>query len=80
MPLNNPVAMRLQVTDAEHEEIPAADRAWFDLVPRTDVKHLAGGVFRADLQPAIASRSVTHVRLESYPDGGANRLRVFGRV
>ena len=74
-PLNNPIAMRLLATDAANETIPSADATWFDLVPRTNVKHLAGHVFRANLPADIAVRSVTHVRLESYPDGGANRLR-----
>jgi len=78
--LNNPVALRLQATDAEGEELPAHDRGWFDLVPRVDVKHLAGSVFRATLGAEISARPVTHVRLESYPDGGANRLRLFGHA
>jgi allantoicase len=78
-PLNNPVDLRLQATDAPGHDVPPDDSSWFDLVPRTRVKQLAGDVLTVELEASLAGRAVTHVRLESYPDGGANRLRVFGR-
>ena len=73
--LNNPVALRVLVAHAPGVEVPD-DAAWAELVSRTDVKALAG----SSLALTVASKGpVTHVRLETFPDGGANRLRVLGR-
>ncbi len=52
----------------------ANDGEWFDLIPETRVQPDTLHRFRlaADLRPA------THLRLDTYPDGGIARLRVHG--
>ena len=78
--LNNPVALRILGANAgPHGGLPADD-AWTELVARTPVKALAGGVLRLDATALRATGPFSHVRLETFPDGGANRLRVFGRA
>lgn len=76
--LNNPVDLRVLGANAEGAEVPA-DAEWRELVPRTTVKALAGSALRVEGPELGAVGRVTHVRLETYPDGGANRLRVIGR-
>ena len=77
--LNNPVDMRLLGASVEGDALPA-EGAWRDLVPRTRVKELAGSTLRVEGDSLRAAGRITHVRLETYPDGGANRLRVVGRA
>ena len=49
---------------------------WVTLVPRTSVKAYAGSSIQFKIHsPAHYS----HVKVIVYPDGGFNRLRVFGR-
>jgi allantoicase len=80
--LNNPVALRiLGASAAPGADAPTSEHAWFELLARTPAKAHAGRVLHLappDLRAADAVFS--HVRLETYPDGGANRLRVFGRA
>lgn len=77
--LNNPVDMRLLGASVEGDALPA-EGAWRDLVPRTRVKELAGSTLRVEGDSLRAAGRITHVRLETFPDGGANRLRVVGRT
>ena len=53
-----------------------AGAAWFGLLPRTPLRADTRHRFR--LGGEAASRRVTHVRLEIFPDGGLARLRLFG--
>ncbi len=76
--LNNPVALRLLGARVEGD-VPG-EGAWVELVGRTPVKHLAGATLALDAGALVARGPFTHVRLETYPDGGANRLRVYGRA
>jgi len=78
--LNNPVALRILGAHAEEGGEPPADAEWRELVPRTPVKALAGSVLRVEGPQLAAAGVLTHVRLETFPDGGANRLRVLGRA
>ena len=77
--LNNPVALRLLGARAADGALPE-EGAWVELVARTPVKPLAGASLALGADALAASGPFTHVRLETYPDGGANRLRVFGRA
>ena len=79
-PLNNPVAMRLLGANvASGTDVPPED-AWTEIAGRTEAKSFAGRVLRLERSALGANGPFTHVRLETYPDGGANRLRVFGRA
>jgi allantoicase len=53
----------------------AADAAWRELLPRTELEGHSRGVF-----PAAAGERITHLRLNIYPDGGVARLRAHGVV
>ncbi len=54
----------------------ANDGEWFDLIPQTRVQPDTLHRFRlaADFPPA------THLRLDTFPDGGVARLRVHGEL
>ena len=78
--LNNPVALRVLGANAEDGRDSPAEGEWRELVPRTSVKALAGNVLRVEGPELGALGRVSHVRLETYPDGGANRLRIVGRA
>ena len=76
--LNNPVALRVLGARATGGAALPRDEAWVEVVPRTPVKHLAGARLTVD---ALAARGpFTHLRLETAPDGGANRLVALGRA
>jgi allantoicase len=75
--LNNPVALRILGAFVDGDTAPASTD-WCTLVERCPVKHLAGGSFVAERSALAARGPFTHVKMESYPDGGANRLRVYG--
>lgn len=79
--LNNPVELRLLGARLPQgaEPPPGDDGAWRVVIPRARVKELAGRVLKLDAGALAATGPFTHVRLETYPDGGANRLRVYGR-
>eukprot|EP00729_Bicosta_minor_P006093 gene6093-9232_t len=47
---------------------------WFDLVPRVKLTADADHTFA----PSSSARTITHVRLTMYPDGGISRLRLLG--
>ncbi len=80
--LNNPVALRLLGANVVPGSEPPAtdDPRWTEIVARTAVKALAANTLRVDAAELRARGPFTHVRLETFPDGGANRLRVVGRV
>jgi allantoicase len=52
-----------------------ADAAWFELLGKSELQGDFHNKFRIDPQV-----SVTHLRLNIFPDGGVARLRVFGDV
>jgi allantoicase len=76
--LNNPVALRLLGAQAAGGSQPD-EGAWVEIVERTAVKALAGSALRLDAASLRARGPFSHLRLETFPDGGANRLRVLGR-
>jgi allantoicase len=49
--------------------------AWFDLLPRTELRPDTRHRFLVPPGPVV-----THVRLDVYPDGGMARLRLFGQL
>jgi allantoicase len=55
-----------------------ADSAWKQLLSRTKLKAHYRHAFRAEL--LCDAGAATHVRFSIYPDGGINRLRLFGRA
>lgn len=54
---------------------PGSDAGWFELLSRVDLAGDAHNYFQVD-----CDQSITHVRLNIYPDGGVARLRIFGEV
>jgi len=50
------------------------EQAWQELLPRTRLRPDTRHRFR------IGSDSVTHVRMEVFPDGGMSRVRLFGEL
>jgi allantoicase len=72
---NAPGAARLRGFDAASDRPVDDDAAWFDLLPRTDLRPDTPHRFVLDPVPAA-----THVRLDIYPDGGMGRLRLFGSL
>ncbi|MDG4765978.1 allantoicase [Solwaraspora sp. WMMD406] len=71
---NAPAAARLIGVDATTDD-PADPARWRDLLPVTELRPDTRHRFRLD-RPS----TVTHVRLDVYPDGGMARLRLFGRL
>lgn len=69
---NSPGSARLRGIDATVAD-PDDPGAWFDLLRRTRLQRDTRHRFRID-----ASRPVSHVKLDIYPDGGLARLRLFG--
>jgi allantoicase len=52
---------------------------WFTLIPRTRMSPDAEHVFeRCKDQLENADRSITHVRVSIFPDGGISRVRIYG--
>ncbi len=77
--LNNPVSLRVLGARASVGDTEVDESAWIEVVPRTRVKHLAGATLTVEASSLAARGPFTHLRLETAPDGGANRLRAFGR-
>ncbi len=50
---------------------------WQELLPNTKLQAHTRHIFVDELKDC---GSVTHVRLNIYPDGGVSRLRIFGRI
>jgi len=57
------------------EEIPGADAAWYELLPRTELSADAHHYLQTE-----NDRVLTHLRLNIFPDGGIARLRIYGEV
>ena len=55
-------------------DLPGERAAWRELVPRAKLRANAAHRF-----PVAGAPTVTHIRLNIFPDGGVARLRVFGR-
>ena len=55
------------------DDLPSAE--WFDLLPRERSQPDTRQRFTVG-----EDRTVTHVRLDVYPDGGMARLRVWGEL
>ncbi|MEO5821518.1 MAG: allantoicase [Vicinamibacteraceae bacterium] len=53
---------------------------WTELLPQMPVRPDAQNLFAASPPAATPGGSITHVRLNIFPDGGVARFRVFGRV
>ncbi|WP_084522549.1 allantoicase [Nocardia inohanensis] len=75
---NSPGQVRvLGIDHSGDEPLPApGDPAWFELLPAIPVQPDTPHRFRL----ADATRPVTHVRVDIYPDGGIARLRVLGSL
>lgn len=75
-----------QGTCSTQAQIQAADEAlhkageWCELVALERLRpgYVGDSVHRFRVPPAMASKRMTHLRLNSYPDGGIARLRVWG--
>ena len=57
------------------EEIPGENAGWRELLPKTGLNPDSQHRY-----PIADDRTITHLRLNIYPDGGIARLRVFGEV
>jgi allantoicase len=57
------------------DEIPPDDADWFELLPKIELQGDAHQLF-----PVENENTITHLRLNIYPDGGVARLRVFGET
>lgn len=52
---------------------------WFPLIPRSRMSPDAEHVFeRSKNQLENSTKSITHVRVSIYPDGGISRVRIYG--
>jgi hypothetical protein len=76
--LNNPVALRVLGARSSSVDVLPGDDAWVELVLHTRVKQLAGA--KLEVGTLAHAGPFTHVKLMTFPDGGANRLQVFGRT
>ena len=61
----------------QSEDSLCADAQWFPILNRTRLTAHAEHVFPNDCLVS-GRKSVSHIRLSIYPDGGISRLRVFG--
>lgn len=76
--LNNPVALRVLAARSSSVDVLPGEDAWVELVLHTRVKQLAGA--KLEVGTLAHAGPFTHVKLMTFPDGGANRLQVFGRT
>ncbi|KAJ3037686.1 hypothetical protein HDV00_001408 [Rhizophlyctis rosea] len=59
------------------------DAKWFTVLPRVKLGPNCKARFskeRGELDKIDGGKTVTHLRLVIYPDGGVSRLRVFGKI
>jgi allantoicase len=71
---NAPGSCSIQVCDTT-DVLPEAQAHWWEILSRTPLRPHT--LHRFD--EVAAAGSVTHARLNIYPDGGVARLRLFGR-
>jgi len=57
------------------DEVPDESADWFELLPKVALQGDAHQLFSVENE-----NSITHLRLNIFPDGGVARLRVFGEV
>lgn len=57
------------------EDVPGDSADWRPLLPRTDLDGDSHNYF-----PVGSETTVTHLRLNIFPDGGVARLRIYGEV
>ena len=75
---NAPAAFSLEGSNAPEavpEELTGATQSWRELLPRTSLEPHARHYFEREPETQL---SVSHVRLNIFPDGGIARLRLFG--
>jgi allantoicase len=60
---------------ASSEEVPGDNADWRELLSRVDLAGDAHNYFQVD-----SDATITHLRLNIYPDGGVARLRIYGEV
>lgn len=77
-PLNNPVSLRLLGANIPAGKAPTSND-WVELIGRTPVKALAGSKLILNADKLNACGPFSHIRMETFPDGGANRLHIFGK-
>jgi allantoicase len=70
---NSPGAVRLIGIDGRSSSLESQSE-WRELLPRTRLRPDTLHRFR------IGSPSMTHVRMEVFPDGGMSRVRLFGEL
>lgn len=75
----------VQGTASTPQQVTAAEAAcevaeWIELVGLAKLKpgYSGEGVHRFSMPSQLAGKRVTHLRLNSYPDGGIARMRVWG--
>jgi allantoicase len=70
---NAPGAIRLVGIDSRVNSLED-ERGWQELLPKSKIRPDTLHRFR------IGGRSITHVRMEVFPDGGMSRVRLFGEL
>lgn len=77
---NAPAVARLRGLDAAATDL-ADPAGWVEILPRTRLQPDTRHRFALDRYGGPgAARTVSHVRLDIFPDGGMARLRLFGRL
>lgn len=70
---NNPNEIQVFASHSDRPE------GWTSIVPRTRVKPYAGNVFTYSIA-GVENKKVDRIRVRVFPDGGINRIRVWGRA
>lgn len=71
---NYPPAASVDVCSS-HEDVPGEDSEWQALLPKSDLGGDSHNYFPVEFEGTI-----THLRLNIFPDGGVARLRIYGEV
>lgn len=61
--------------EADDDAITSGEIAWKEILPETKLKGHFENMFENEI---VSTGTVTHVRLNIFPDGGVSRLRLFG--
>lgn len=78
--LNNPVAVTVRAIDDADGALDVPLDQWTPVVVERWVKDAAGTVLCLDGDTLLARGPFTHLRIDTHPDGGCNRLRAIGRA